>query len=146
MRKSTRSGSFSNSPPRLSANSCVGTAIVSSISSQVLSKTDAEQRKSLRRRVPIASNASEKILGQSRRREFLTATGICQSILNTILRRVLNPAANGIPLGADGAFEIDHARTIGGSPAGSLCARPIPENRNGGSRSGRLWLIRIHRG
>jgi hypothetical protein len=31
---------------------------------------------------------------------------------------------------ADGALEINHARTIGGSPPAPLCALTVPANRN----------------
>src|SRR5258708_2581268 len=61
-------------------------------------------------------------------------------------RRVVIPAAMGIALAAGGALESDRAPSMGGRPPASLCARPIPKNRNGVSRSGALWRIRIHRG
>jgi len=31
----------------------------------------------------------------------------------------------------NGALEIDHARTIGGSPPAPVCALPVPANRDG---------------
>src|SRR5205807_3629987 len=46
---------------------------------------------------------------------------------------------------ADGALEIDHARTIGGSPPAPLRAVLIPPNRYRDSHRRRLWRAADHR-
>src|SRR3954454_23923487 len=52
--------------------------------------------------------------------EFSSQNGVRRSAGINISESVLNPPANDIPYAAHAALEIDHARTIGGSPPAPL--------------------------
>src|SRR5215207_8688380 len=65
----------------------------------------------------------------SGRGEFSPRNGARRSARIAISADILNPDANDIPYAVHAALEIDHARTIGGSPPAPLRTLGVPPFR-----------------
>src|SRR4051795_3481323 len=76
--------------------------------------------------------------------EFSSQNGVRRSAGIAISESVLNPPANDIPYAAHAALEIDHARTIGGSPPAPLRTLGVPPFRHRPAYRRTLQRVRAH--
>ena len=91
-------------------------------------------------------SAPNKILGRIGRGEFSTRNGVRRSVRIAISAAILHRGANDIPYAAHAALEIDHARTIGGSPPAPLRTLGVPPIRHRLSYRRALQRVRAHCG
>src|SRR5215217_1647171 len=78
------------------------------------------------------------------RGEFSPRNGTNRSTRIAISADILNPGANDIPYAVHAALEIDHARTIGGSPPAPLRTFGVPPFRHRVSHRRALQRVRAH--
>ena len=115
-------------------------------SSEVGTGWREESASNKRSRFRLAQIGPNKILAGIRAEEFSTRIGVRRSAGIAIFPAGLNMRVNDIPYAAHAALEIDHARTIGGSPPAPLRTLGVPPGRNRIPYRGALWRAGADRG